>query len=102
MAWIHNELARNGAQRDVRLARLVLKRLRALGYAAKLFDVRDIHGARLHPASLQCGLRFVLVRSVAYQLVPGSLDAQFIASSAAFVQRGSIDIVELCQWLDKS
>lgn len=90
MGWLHRKDQVITADRDVRVSRLVLRKLRAAGYTAQLWDKRDAGGARLVPATLKCGQLWIAVRRVSDVLSPPELE--WIAQHGAYVQLGSDDI----------
>lgn len=93
MSWLHRKDQLITADRDIRVSRLVLRKLRAAGYAAQLWDKRDIHGARLVPATIKCGQLWVIVRRLSDVLSP--LELSWAADHGAHVQMGSDDISAL-------
>ncbi len=95
MGWLHTAANRAIAERDRRIAWAIVRRLRKLGYAnAKLFDKRDVYGARLWPVNATVGALELLCRPVGY--VAGYTDRDYLESHpGAFLQLGAVDLREL-------
>ncbi len=94
MAYIHKPKLIEGYERDTRVARVVMKRLRNAGFTVRWLDKRDVYGARVHPVNLECNGVSVLVRRLG-ALDVGS-DLAYVASHPnAYIQRGSSDVSEL-------
>jgi hypothetical protein len=98
--WLTTPKQRLSADRHIRLARLVLWKLRNSGFdGAKLFDIRDKTGTRLNPVNLVCGDKAVLCRPIGWKASRPSQDADAI-DAGAYVQLGALDVTGLLQWLD--
>ena len=93
MSWRHIEKRVISDDMDARIARIVMRKLRAENVAVTWFDRRDVHGARLHPANLLCGHAWVICRAVSSKLSP--TEYRWAREHAAFIQLGSSDISEL-------
>jgi len=78
---------------DARIARIVMRKLRAENVAVTWFDKRDSRGARLHPANLLCGHAWVICRAVSGRLSPA--EQLWATEHGAYVQLGSSDVAEL-------
>lgn len=100
MAWTHKPKLTAAAKRDLRIARLVCRVLRAAGWAdVALHDIRDAAGARLHPANLRCGQCFIACRSLS---APLGADLQALEAAGGYVQLGSRDLDGLLSYLARS
>lgn len=85
-------------ERHARIARAVMRQLRAEGISTEWVDVRTVRGFRLVPVSLRsCGVS-ILCRPVGYALTTGDR-AYMRAAGECYVQYGAADIAHLTVYL---
>lgn len=88
MTRIHNELFVAQTARDRRVADLVARRLRRIGYDIEWVGMTDRYGARLTRPDIKCGHVHILARPLGYR--PRPLDALYMQSDPlAYLQIGS-------------